>query len=276
MKLYKVGERMVHLLTGASFALSKMVKNPKTQKMFLSDGENRYPEDECTFEDWTRTVMLGSLLIHTPTAKRFMVRSLDNSIVESWTGDRYPLQECQPIVRKPFKTIIAGSRGIEDPVVVASAVWLSGFEIAEVVSGGCRGVDRMGEQFAEAAGVPVKRFPADWEAHGKAAGPLRNQEMADYADALIAIWDGESRGTKDMIDRATKSGLAIFVYRTDRSDIQTAIDLVDHILVGNESIEWLSALDQEFKGLLWLHLTEEQKDGLKRLKRQAEETIAVA
>lgn len=59
-------------------------------------------------------------------------------------------------------------------------------------------------------------------------------------------------------------------------EIQTAIDLVNHILAGEESIEWLSALDQEFKGQLWLHLTDDQKEGLKRLKRQAEETNRAA
>lgn len=56
-------------------------------------------------------------------------------------------------------------------------------------------------------------FPADWNAHGKAAGPIRNQQMAQEADVLIAFWDGKSRGTKDMIEKATRAGLDMHVYR---------------------------------------------------------------
>lgn len=111
-----------------------------------------------------------------------------------------------------MKTIIAGSRSIADPETVAAAVEASGFEIAEVVSGCCRGVDRLGERWARRHGIPIQRFPADWQKHGKAAGPIRNRSMADYADALIAIWDGESRGTANMIEEAEKRGLKVFVY----------------------------------------------------------------
>ena len=58
-------------------------------------------------------------------------------------------------------------------------------------------------------------FPADWEHHGKAAGPIRNAEMAEVADALIAFWDGQSRGTKSMIDLAKRKGLQVAVVRFD-------------------------------------------------------------
>lgn len=111
-----------------------------------------------------------------------------------------------------MKTIIAGSRSIADPETVAAAVEASGFEIAEVVSGCCRGVDKLGEKWAEDRGLPVKRFLANWGKHGKSAGPIRNREMAEYADALIAIWDGKSRGTANMIEEAEKRGLKVFVY----------------------------------------------------------------
>jgi hypothetical protein len=56
-------------------------------------------------------------------------------------------------------------------------------------------------------------FPADWKTHGKAAGPIRNRQMAKNAEALIALWDGNSRGTKNMIETATKLGLKVYVKR---------------------------------------------------------------
>ena len=110
-----------------------------------------------------------------------------------------------------MKVIIAGSRQINDPALVEAAVAKSGFEIGEVVSGGARGVDALAERWGKAQGVPVRVFKADWEKHGRAAGPIRNRAMADYADALIAIWDGQSRGTANMISEAKTRGLSMYV-----------------------------------------------------------------
>jgi hypothetical protein len=110
-----------------------------------------------------------------------------------------------------MKVIIAGSRTITDIGIVAMAVIESGFQIDEVVSGGARGVDRLGELWAERWRIPVKRFPADWNKFGKSAGPIRNKEMGDYADALIAVWDCKSSGTGHMIGYATGKGLKVYV-----------------------------------------------------------------
>lgn len=87
-------------------------------------------------------------------------------------------------------------------MAVKAAIKASKFAITEVVSGGAKGVDSLGEVWAHSMGVPVKVFPADWDKHGKKAGFVRNAEMAEYADALIAVWDGQSRGTYDMIRKA--------------------------------------------------------------------------
>lgn len=115
-----------------------------------------------------------------------------------------------------MKTIIAGSRGITRQAVVNAAVAASGITPTEVVSGEAAGVDTLGENWAKAHGVPVKGFPAKWRradgSLGRGAGFARNQAMADYADALIAVWDGESRGTADMIGRAKRRNLKVFVY----------------------------------------------------------------
>lgn len=121
-----------------------------------------------------------------------------------------------------MKTIIAGGREITDIELVRQAVKLSGFEITEVVSGKARGVDTLGEQYAEENSIPVRDFPARWDLLGKAAGFIRNKEMANYGEALIAVWDGDSAGTRNMIKNARSKGLKVFVYRTDEECKKTA------------------------------------------------------
>jgi|SRR3990167_2258570 len=111
-----------------------------------------------------------------------------------------------------MKTIIAGSRTIIDLELLEKAIELSCFEITEVFSGCASGVDTLGENWAIKNNISIRKFPADWDKHGKKAGILRNIQMGDEADALIAIWDGVSRGTKHMIDYATKKNLKVYVY----------------------------------------------------------------
>lgn len=111
-----------------------------------------------------------------------------------------------------MKTIIAGSRGITDYYVVLAAILESNFEITEVVSGTARGVDSLGETYAVRNKLPIAKFPADWDRFGKRAGFLRNADMALYADALIAVWDGKSKGTKHMIDCAKLQGLKTYIH----------------------------------------------------------------
>jgi len=110
-----------------------------------------------------------------------------------------------------MKVIIAGSREITDYNKVETAIKAINLPITEVVSGTAKGVDRLGEQWAEAHNIPVKKFPADWNTYGKKAGYIRNEMMANYADALIAIWDGKSKGTKHMINLARTYELVVFV-----------------------------------------------------------------
>lgn len=110
-----------------------------------------------------------------------------------------------------MRVIIAGSRTFTNGAVVAAAYHKSGFKATEIVSGGCRGVDESGERLADQMRIPVRRFQASWATYGKSAGPVRNREMAAYADALIAIWDGKSRGTANMIAEAKAKGLKIYI-----------------------------------------------------------------
>lgn len=113
-----------------------------------------------------------------------------------------------------MKIIIAGSRSIEDYQTIDH--YCNKYIIldaTEVVSGTARGVDELGERWAKNYGIPVKQFPAQWSEFGKVAGMIRNSRMANYADGLIAFWDGNSRGTKHMIDTAIDRGLEVIVIR---------------------------------------------------------------
>ena len=112
-----------------------------------------------------------------------------------------------------MRTIIAGTRTLTDYALVVEAVKASGFDITVVISGAARGIDRLGERWAENNGLPVERFPADWDTYLKAAGDIRNGEMVAVAEALIAIWDGVSTGTANCIEQARERGLKVFVFR---------------------------------------------------------------
>lgn len=82
-----------------------------------------------------------------------------------------------------------------------------------IVSGGAHGADALGEQWAKARAVRLECFPAQWDRYGKAAGFVRNRQMAWYATHLIAYWDGQSKGTGHMIAAAKEDGLALWVRR---------------------------------------------------------------
>ena len=126
-----------------------------------------------------------------------------------------------------MKTIIAGSRNILDYNIVEEAITLSKFNITEVVSGTARGVDLLGEKYANNYNLPIKQFKPNWTPNGildRGAGHKRNIKMGNYADALIAIWDGKSKGTKQMIDYATSKGLKVFVHTVSQKIINVVED----------------------------------------------------
>lgn len=116
--------------------------------------------------------------------------------------------------KEKFSVIIAGSRDFEDYELLKSVCdrMLSEKKLTHdivIISGGARGADSLGEKYAEENGFAIDRHPADWERDGKSAGYIRNKEMAEVADACICFWDGESKGTKHMIDIATDMGLKL-------------------------------------------------------------------
>jgi len=112
-----------------------------------------------------------------------------------------------------MKLIIAGSRNITDYQILIEAInYFNIKDIDEIISGEARGVDKLGERYAYDNDIPLKRFPARWDKFGKSAGYIRNNEMADYADTLLAIWDHKSKGTKHMINTALNKNLKIYMY----------------------------------------------------------------
>jgi len=131
-----------------------------------------------------------------------------------------------------MKVIVAGSRHITDyqlvSQVISNTISKYNISVTEIVSGCADGPDTLGEQWALENGIKVEPFEADWnditvpnaliktnkwgKQYNARAGFQRNERMAEYGDVLIAIWDGKSSGTKDMIDRATKHGLLVLAY----------------------------------------------------------------
>jgi len=153
-----------------------------------------------------------------------------------------------------MRTIIAGSRSIKDFDVVEEAVEESGFDVTTVISGGAYGVDRLGEQWAQENGIEFEVYPADWndithpdavvimskwgKPYDVTAGSRRNEQMAEVADALIAIHDGKSKGTQDMIDRAKKHGLKIFTKTIDLAEYGDK----KRLSLQQQTIEWAKSV----------------------------------
>lgn len=112
---------------------------------------------------------------------------------------------------KHMRVIIAGGRDYHNYDTLLEAIKECQFPIATVVCGGAKGVDSLGERYGQEMNLQIAYFFPNWDLHGRAAGPIRNRQMAENADALIALWDGKSRGTKNMIETAQKKGLLVYV-----------------------------------------------------------------
>lgn len=115
-----------------------------------------------------------------------------------------------------MKLIIAGTRNLwpsyqfVDGAIRLTAPYADNGPITEIVCGGAEGVDNEGAHWASHYNVPVKYFRPNWDEYGRAAGPMRNKQMAEYADVLLLIWDGESRGSASMKSEMEKLGKPVF------------------------------------------------------------------
>ena len=109
------------------------------------------------------------------------------------------------------RVIVCGGRDFKDEELCYASLdkLLNNIGNIEIVSGNASGADTFGEKYAEKNGFEVKIFKPDWKKYGRAAGPIRNREMLEYALAenaiVVAFWDGKSKGTKNMISQAQNS-----------------------------------------------------------------------
>lgn len=112
-----------------------------------------------------------------------------------------------------MKLIIAGSRHLNPSTeFIDACVKETGIIVTRVISGGARGVDLCGEKWAESEGLPYIRFVPGWGLHGKRyAAYIRNNDMGFFGDALLAIWDGSSRGTKHMIEAMKELNKPVYI-----------------------------------------------------------------
>lgn len=120
-----------------------------------------------------------------------------------------------------MRVLVTGSRNLKDREKVygvLNTVWQHRGQ-PDIFVGDCpTGADKYARDYAEMHGIGLVVFKADWNAHGKAAGPKRNQELVDSEpDLVLAFPQGESRGTNDCIRRAKKAGLNVLIYETEEA-----------------------------------------------------------
>ena len=114
-----------------------------------------------------------------------------------------------------FRVVVAGSRDFNDYDRLSTELdkLLADKTNVTIISGTANGADKMGEQYAQEHGLKIESFPAEWDKYSKSAGPIRNMQMVQTADAVIAFWDNQSPGTRHIIDYARKSDVPCKVIR---------------------------------------------------------------
>jgi hypothetical protein len=120
-----------------------------------------------------------------------------------------------------MKCVIAGSRGIDNYEILEQAFTLCPWSgnITEIVSGRAKGVDKLGEDLAKQRNLSLTVFPAEWDIYGSFAGHKRNKDMAEYTDIAIILWDGKSRGTKNMIENMKRLDKPCIVHTIRNNEI---------------------------------------------------------
>ena len=117
-----------------------------------------------------------------------------------------------------IKIAVGGCRDYNDFDFICKSLdeYLSNYESDDtiiILSGHCSGVDSAAEQYASLKGFETIIFPAEWKKYGRAAGPVRNKQMVESSDIVIAFWDEKSKGTKSLINLAKKAGKTLIVYK---------------------------------------------------------------
>jgi hypothetical protein len=128
--------------------------------------------------------------------------------IRVWHREDVGTRDPQPDLPE-FKVCIAGSRDYPDLLQVHSVIDIlcadaEGCQTIHVITGGASGVDTEAHAYASVLGLPTTVMPAEWDTHGRAAGPIRNAAMVQAAGRVVVLWDGKSKGAKNTIDQALK------------------------------------------------------------------------
>ena len=107
-----------------------------------------------------------------------------------------------------MRVAIVGSRGLS----VTNLEKYLPDGVSEIVSGGAKGIDTCAKEYAQTSGVPLTEFLPEYEKYGKSAPLKRNITIIEYADLVLAFWDGASHGTKYVIDNCKRRGIPIKVF----------------------------------------------------------------
>lgn len=112
-----------------------------------------------------------------------------------------------------IKVIVCGGRDFNNFILLTERLdfYLQNQGKVELVSGGANGADTLAIDYGAMRHIPINVYYADWDAHGKRAGYLRNEEMSRNATHCIAFWNGRSRGTSHMINLTRAAGLKVVV-----------------------------------------------------------------
>lgn len=111
-----------------------------------------------------------------------------------------------------MRVLVCGSRHFKDENKMKEV--LDAYSISEIIEGEARGADTLARRYGERLGIPVRKFPAMWDTHGRSAGPIRNTQMLKEGnpELCIAFRGPNSRGTQNMIDQAKKAGVEVIIH----------------------------------------------------------------
>ena len=110
---------------------------------------------------------------------------------------------------KPIKVAVVGSRDFDRYLLLKKT--LDSHFIDVIVSGGARGADSLAEEYANENNIPTEIYKPDWNKYGKRAGYIRNKDIVDASDYVIAFWDRQSRGTRSTVNLARKAGKRVII-----------------------------------------------------------------
>ena len=136
----------------------------------------------------------------------------------------------------PRRVAVIGSRRFPNPEVIVA--YVSNLPADTIlVSGGAEGTDTIAEQAARARSLSVEIYAADWERLGRKAGPIRNQQIVEASDLVVAFWDGGELGTLNTVMRAVEAKREVRVFDPDGREVP-----IDDVAAAAEELGVLAAI----------------------------------